>query len=141
MSDEVNRFADGLTLPTLLYSAATDDQGDWNEAYVVTVTSAAAKVDLNTVFASVGVGENTVKGTRGTFVSFQPRGGDVFMRMMHTSDATAAGVTSAASSTGVKVLDGTIFHAWVRAPFTTLDVISTSTSISMLVWKSNERPF
>lgn len=141
MSDDILRFADALMLPRLVYTSATDDTGAWQEAGVLTVTSAAQKFDLNTTAVFANALKNPIAGTKATFITVQPRGGSVYIRAMHTSDTTAAGVTSATSSAGVNIADGEKGHFWVTAPFTTIDVISATASVPMLVWKSNERPF
>ena len=85
------------------------------------VTTSAANIDL-----SVSKG--------GRFITFQPRGGDAYVRFKSTN--AAAGTTSGNSSNGYKIADGTTVSFWVSPASRYCDCIG-SAALTLFWWNSS----
>lgn len=100
-------------------SADTTDQSPT----VTAVTTSAAVVDLGTRFSRGGA-----------YVTFQARGGDVYLRARAAT--AAAATTSGNGSNGVKIADGTDRNFWISPDSRYIDVIG-STSCSLFWYQSS----
>lgn len=90
--------------------------------YAVTATgttNSAANLDL-------GVEDG------GQFITFQPIGGDVFVRFK-----SSASVAATTTTNGVKIADGTFFRQWVTSSSRYVDHICSAASKKLLWWRSS----
>ncbi len=71
----------------------------------------------------------------GAYYTFQPRGGDVYVRLK--SSATTAATTSGDGSNGVKIVDGQKADFWISNQSRVCDHICSAATKTLFWWKSS----
>ncbi len=135
--------ADNFKGPTGIDSIAVAANGpaaDYLEALFhqgqVEASLSANAIAVNLTKDSV-VTDNPQRLVAGGFwVTFQPRGSDVFLRLR--PNATAPATTAGAASTGLKMLDGQTYNFFITANEKFADIISTA-NCTLFWWRSSRR--
>lgn len=125
--DDITVAANG---PAADYLEALYHQGQVESV----LTANAIAVDLTKDSVVAANPQRLVGG--GFWVTMQPRGSDVFLRLRPVSSNPATTITAA--STGLKLLDGQTYNFFITTNERYADVRSTA-NCSLYWWRSSER--
>lgn len=124
----------GIDSVTVSNSGADYLDALFHQGQTSSITTAASALDL-TADSVAGANVQRFLGG-GFFVTFQPRGSDVFIRLRPNN--TTPATTSGNGSNGLKLLDGQIYHFFVSTNERFADVIATA-NCSLFWWRSSRR--
>ena len=97
----------------------------------VSGTYAIANVATTTSAASLALSLSQAPSKGGAWFTFQPRGGDVYVRF----GATAT--TGTTTTNGLKIADGAVCHVWITPATAFVDHICSAASKSLVYWQSS----